>query len=136
MLKSNIFNFETKFILFVCRETFLVSSSVEMKFSNLIKWFLFSGESFKTLRREIEMHFQVRSFRIYYFDDEQQLIFCQNDDDLEELTKLVEQRRAQRNAIRKRAEKPAWFHDAHLIVKDAYDIFDAFDSVDQRDAKR
>ncbi|CBY13080.1 unnamed protein product [Oikopleura dioica] len=82
------------------------------------------------------MHFQVRSFRIYYFDDEQQLIFCQNDDDFEELTKVVEQRRAQRNAIRKRAEKPASFHDAHLIVKDAYDIFDAFDSMDQRDAKR
>ncbi|CAG5097206.1 Oidioi.mRNA.OKI2018_I69.XSR.g14978.t1.cds [Oikopleura dioica] len=99
------------------------------------EWFLFSGETFKALRREIEMHFQVKSFRLYYYNDEAQLIFCRNDDDLEEMMKLVEQRRTRRNAIRKRAQKPAWFHDLHLIVKDAYDMFDAFDSLDQRDAK-
>jgi len=85
------------------------------------QWINFSSPSdFSKLKKEIEFHFNIRKFRLYYYDDDQQLMSCLDSDDWAEAVNLADVRKLKWNAIRKRDEKPKWLYDLHFVIKDAY----------------
>merc|ERR1712179_385898 len=84
------------------------------------QWINYAGEGVAKLRKEVEFHFNIRKFRLYYYDDDAKLNSCFDDEDWAEVQLLAEKRRHAWSAIRKRSEKPAWLYDVHFIIKDAY----------------